>query len=181
MTPAWSLDTSSAGKRFVPSPRLLLVDARPSPLQDLIQHSCGTKVISEGIFLGPMVCIPPQRHEECVLMSNSVVRIVQVCIIFKLPEHLGLYPHPLVYVEWFTSLCHRDPVSGQFIVTCSTRNHQCNVSVISAHRFTHPCHLQAQCGRNISVDWTSDNVLEMASSFHVNSCIDLDTFFALTD
>ncbi|KIM63193.1 hypothetical protein SCLCIDRAFT_63513, partial [Scleroderma citrinum Foug A] len=68
--------------------------------------------------------------------------------------------HPLAYVEWFTSLHRRDPVSGQFIITHSTHNHQHNVSVISAHRFTHPCHLQAQCGRNISVDWTSDNVLE---------------------
>ena len=51
------------------------------------------------------------------------MRITQVCVIFKLPEHLGLYPHPLAYVEWFTSLRHRDPVSGQFVITRSTHNH----------------------------------------------------------
>ncbi|KIM51905.1 hypothetical protein SCLCIDRAFT_142312 [Scleroderma citrinum Foug A] len=109
------------------------------------------------------------------------MRIMQVCIIFKLPDHLRRYPHPLVYVEWFTSLHHHDPVSGQFIVTCSTCNHQPNVSVISVNRFVCPCHLQGQCGKQISSDWLLDNVLEMASTFLVNSYIDLDTFMALCD
>jgi len=121
------------------------------------------------------------RLIECALTSILVVCIAQVCIIFKLPEHIGHFPHPLAYVEWFTSLHCRDPVSGQFVVTRSMHNHQCNVLVISADCFTHPCHLQAQCGRKITLDWTSDNVLEMASAFHVNSYISLDTFVALSD
>jgi len=114
-------------------------------------------------------------------MSISAIHITQVHVIFKLPEHLGLYPHPLAYVEWFTSPRCCNPLSGQFIVTRLTHNHWRNVSVISADRFAHPCHLQAQCRRNISLDWTSGNVLEMATMFHVNSYIDLDTFVALTD
>jgi len=128
-----------------------------------------------------MVSTRPHRCDERALTSISAIRIAQVHVIFKLPEHLGLYPHPLAYVEWFTSLRCRDPLSGQFVVTRSMCNHRRNVSVISADRFAHPCHLQAQCGRNISLDWTSGNVLEMATVFHVNSYIDLDTFVALTD
>jgi len=92
------------------------------------------KDINRGIFLGSMVCTQPHRHDEGVLTSISAVRIAQVRVIFKLPKHVGLYPHPLAYVEWFTSLRRRDPVSGQFVVTRSTRNHQRNVSVISADR-----------------------------------------------
>ena len=114
-------------------------------------------------------------------VSLQVIRIAQVCVIFKLPEHLRLYPHLLAYIEWFTLLRHRNPISGQFIITHLMCNHRRNVSVISADRFALPCHLQTQCGRKISSDWMSDNVLEMASAFHVNSYIDLDTFVALAD
>jgi len=128
-----------------------------------------------------MVCTRPRRHRECALTRILAIHIVRVRVIFKLPDHLGLYPHPLAYVEWFTSLRRRNPISGQYIVTRSTRNHRRNVSVISADRFARACHLQAQCGRYISSDWSSGNVLDMANTFHVNSYIDLDTFVALTN
>jgi len=118
----------------------------------------------------------PLVDTECALMRNLAVRITQVRVIFKLPDHLGLYPHPLAYVEWFTLLHRRNPISGQYIITRLMRNHWCNVSVIGADRFARTCHLQAQCGRYISSDWSSGNVLDMVSSFHVNLYIDLDTF-----
>ncbi|KIK17535.1 hypothetical protein PISMIDRAFT_111213, partial [Pisolithus microcarpus 441] len=42
------------------------------------------------------------------------VQVAQVQIIFKLPDHLGSYPHPLAYVERFTTLpamqSHLQPV-----------------------------------------------------------------------
>ncbi|KIK19783.1 hypothetical protein PISMIDRAFT_85336, partial [Pisolithus microcarpus 441] len=53
------------------------------------------------------------------LMSG--MQLAQVRIVFKLPEVFGTFPHPLTYVEWFTTLQHRDPVSGLFIVTRSTQ------------------------------------------------------------
>ena len=118
---------------------------------------------------------------ECVLTRNLAVHIAWVCVIFKLPDHLGLYPHPLAYIEWFTLLRRRNLISGQYIITRSMHNHQRNVSIIGADRFAHTCHLQAQCGRYISSDWSSGNVLDMVSSFHVNLYIDLDTFVALTN
>ncbi|KAI6012373.1 hypothetical protein EDC04DRAFT_2579793 [Pisolithus marmoratus] len=54
--------------------------------------------------------------------------LAQVCIIFKLPEYLGTYPHPLAYIEWFTILQHWDPMSSLYVVSHSTCNHCCNVS-----------------------------------------------------
>ncbi|KIK11854.1 hypothetical protein PISMIDRAFT_121949, partial [Pisolithus microcarpus 441] len=50
----------------------------------------------------------------------SDMQLAQVQVIFKLPKHLGTSPHPLAYVEWFTTLQQQDPVSGLYIVTCST-------------------------------------------------------------
>ncbi|KIK24335.1 hypothetical protein PISMIDRAFT_70034, partial [Pisolithus microcarpus 441] len=50
------------------------------------------------------------------------MQLAQVRVVFKLPEVFGTFPHLLAYVEWFTTLQRRDPVSGLFIVTRSTRN-----------------------------------------------------------
>ncbi|KIM58472.1 hypothetical protein SCLCIDRAFT_128060, partial [Scleroderma citrinum Foug A] len=140
--------------------------------------ACGRKAGSPTRFDTAFVW--DEGHQPRVFWGPDKMQIAQVHVIFKLPDHLGHYLHPLAYVEWFTSLCRHDPISGQFIVSHSTWNHQRNVSVISADRFVCPCHLQAQCGRNISSDWTANNALETASAFHVNSYIDLDTFVALS-
>ena len=90
-----------------------------------------------------MVCTRPHQCSECVLTSLSVIHIAQVCVIFKLPDHLGLYLHPLAYIKWFMSLHCRDLISGQFIVTRLMRNRQRNMSVISIDHIMWPCHLQA--------------------------------------
>lgn len=107
------------------------------------------------------VFILGEDHPHTEIITLNSVQPAQVRVIFKLPEHLGSYPHPLAYVEWFTALHRRDPVSS-FI-----------------DRIVRPCHLQARCGKEISKDWASANVLEKATSFYVNSYIDLDTFLAL--
>jgi len=172
-----------SGRRFVPGQRWLPVVARLNPLQDSIRLLCGTKEIDRLFFLCMMVSTWCHCRKECALTSTGLqaIHIAQVHVIFKLPGHLGHYPNPLAYVKWFTVLHQHEPISGQFLVTRSTCNHRCNVSVISIDRFVRPCHLQGQCGKHISSDWLSDNVLEMASAFHVNSYIDLDTFVALCD
>ncbi|KAI6029102.1 hypothetical protein BKA83DRAFT_4461835 [Pisolithus microcarpus] len=109
----------------------------------------------------------------------SGMQLAQVRVVFKLPEVFGTFPHPLAYVEWFTTLQRRDPVSGLFIVTRSTRNWRRNASIISIDRIDRACHLQGRCGREISKEWSADSVLENAASFFVNSYIDLDTFLSL--
>ncbi|KAI6095825.1 hypothetical protein EDD16DRAFT_1491663 [Pisolithus croceorrhizus] len=115
----------------------------------------------------------------CTNHSLSGMQLAQVRVIFNLPDHFGSYPHPLAYVEWFTTLQQHDPVSGLYVISHSTRNHCHNVGVISVDRIIHPCHLLAWCGREISKDWTVDSVLEKASFFYVNSYIDLDMFLSL--
>ncbi|KAI6018454.1 hypothetical protein BKA83DRAFT_4464902 [Pisolithus microcarpus] len=93
------------------------------------------------------------------------MQLAQVRIVFKLPEVFGTFPHPLAYVEWFTTLQRRDPVSGLFIVTRSTRNCRRNASIISIDCIDRACHLQGRCGREISKEWSADSVLENAASF----------------
>ncbi|KAI6003359.1 hypothetical protein EDC04DRAFT_2514342, partial [Pisolithus marmoratus] len=66
--------------------------------------------------------------------------------------------HPLVYVEWFTALHHKDPVSGLYIVNHSMCHHRLNVSIISTDRIVWLCHLQAWCGKHINGNWSSENV-----------------------
>ncbi|KAI6117946.1 hypothetical protein F5141DRAFT_984796, partial [Pisolithus sp. B1] len=61
--------------------------------------------------------------------------------------------HPLAYVKWFTVLQWCNPVSSLYVITCSTRNHHCNVCVISTDHIFCPCHLQVWCGREIGKDW----------------------------
>ncbi|KAI6045913.1 hypothetical protein EDC04DRAFT_2558866 [Pisolithus marmoratus] len=75
--------------------------------------------------------------------SNFPTQPTQVCVVFKLPEHLGTYPHPLAYIEWFTALQCQDPISSLYVVSHSTQNHCSNVSVISIEHIIWPCHLQA--------------------------------------
>ncbi|KAI6041032.1 hypothetical protein EDC04DRAFT_2867355 [Pisolithus marmoratus] len=106
------------------------------------------------------------------------VCVAQICIIFKLPDHLGDQLHPLVYVEWFTVLHCKDPVSSLYVVNCSMHHHQLNVSIISADHIIQLCHLQAWCRKHINGNWSSENVLDMASHFYINSYIDLDMFIA---
>ncbi|KAI6158606.1 hypothetical protein EDD17DRAFT_1428240, partial [Pisolithus thermaeus] len=62
------------------------------------------------------ILISPSWHCDCTNYLSQGVQLAQVHVIFKLPEHLRSYPHPLVYVEWFTALHHRDPMSGLYVV-----------------------------------------------------------------
>ncbi|KAJ3567479.1 hypothetical protein NP233_g6346 [Leucocoprinus birnbaumii] len=56
------------------------------------------------------------------------LRVAQVRVLFRLSPHLGMYPHPLAYVEWFTGLDNTpDPSSGLKTLRRSTRNSRRNV------------------------------------------------------
>ncbi|KAJ7212604.1 hypothetical protein GGX14DRAFT_323568, partial [Mycena pura] len=48
----------------------------------------------------------------------------RIHLIFELPSHLGKYPHPLAYIEWFTPLNGPDPATGMFTTHRSTRHHR---------------------------------------------------------
>ncbi|KIM52400.1 hypothetical protein SCLCIDRAFT_61919, partial [Scleroderma citrinum Foug A] len=79
--------------------------------------ACGRKAGSPARFDTAFVW--DKGHQLRVFWGPDKMQIAQVRVIFKLPDHLGHYPHPLAYMEWFTSLRHRDPISGQFIVSHS--------------------------------------------------------------
>ncbi|KAI5989557.1 hypothetical protein EDD15DRAFT_2171255 [Pisolithus albus] len=122
---------------------------------------------------------PCTSNRGYILSPHRGMQVAQVRVIFRLPEQFGAFVHPLAYVEWFTALQRRDPVTGLYIVTRSTRNRRRNASVISIDRIDRACHLQGRCGREIGKDWSAESILEKATSFFVNSYIDLDTFLSL--
>ncbi|KIM66628.1 hypothetical protein SCLCIDRAFT_64837, partial [Scleroderma citrinum Foug A] len=57
--------------------------------------ACGCKPGSPAKF--DMAFVWDEEHQPAIC-------ITQVHVIFKLPGHLSLYPHPPAYVKWFTSL-----------------------------------------------------------------------------
>ncbi|KAI6027893.1 hypothetical protein BKA83DRAFT_4049135, partial [Pisolithus microcarpus] len=142
--------------------------------------ACGHKPECPGCFNTVFVLEDGRQCTEAFVPESYVagVWVARIRVIFKLPNHLGNHLHPLVYMEWFTALHHKDQVSGLYIVSRSTCHHRPNVSIISADCIVHLCHLQARCGKQISGDWSSDSVLDMASHFYINSYIDLDMFIA---
>ncbi|KIM62572.1 hypothetical protein SCLCIDRAFT_72925, partial [Scleroderma citrinum Foug A] len=79
----------------------------------------GCKASSPARF--DMAFVWDKGHQQSFFSACDAICIAQVRAIFKLPDHLGHYLHPLAYVEWFTSLRCREPISGQFLITCSTR------------------------------------------------------------
>ncbi|KAI9453577.1 hypothetical protein F5148DRAFT_960406, partial [Russula earlei] len=47
--------------------------------------------------------------------------LAQVQVIFKLPKHLGAFPHPLAYIHWFCPCTNVDPTTHMHQVVLSTR------------------------------------------------------------
>lgn len=83
---------------------------------------------------------------------------------------------PLVYIEWFTSIGLPDPTTGMHIVKRSTRLHKRKSEIISINDLVSGCHLMAKCGTQIDQSFTTDDVLEKATTFFLNPYIDVDTF-----
>jgi hypothetical protein len=103
----------------------------------------------------------------------------RIRVIFKLPPQFTSYHHPLAYVEWFTPLGRPETLTGMHVVSRSTRFHRRNAAIISADKIVRSCHLVGKCGLKINHDWTTDNVLDLASHFYVNPYIHVDSFTAL--
>jgi hypothetical protein len=103
----------------------------------------------------------------------------RIRVIFKLPLQFTPFHHPLAYIEWFTPLGRPDALTGMYVISRSTRSHRRNAAVISADRIIRSCHLVGKCGLKINRDWTTENVLDLATHFYVNPYIQVDTFTAL--
>jgi hypothetical protein len=104
------------------------------------------------------------------------LRVAQVRLIFDLPSHFGLFPHPLAYVEWFTPLGRPDASTGIYSITRSTRQTCRNSAIVSVDSILRGCHLMARYPREVPSSWTTDNILEQSIQFLFNPYIDVDTF-----
>ncbi|KAI0668004.1 hypothetical protein C8Q78DRAFT_1071683 [Trametes maxima] len=112
----------------------------PSPLTTVPAYmstvlACDPTVV--GIAAAPMVFD--------VKKPLYGIRVAHVRAIFELPkvydvEALGV-TEPLAYVEWFTSFNTVDSTTGMYIVSPSTRQCECHVSVIPVTYIVHSCHL----------------------------------------
>ncbi|KAF7342687.1 hypothetical protein MSAN_02026600 [Mycena sanguinolenta] len=134
----------------------------------------GRKPGSPAIFDTALVIEDPSQYVPSSGIAG--LRPAQIRAIFKLPPEFGTYPHPLAYIEWFTSLNRPDPTTDMFTTHHSSRNHRRNAAVISVEHIVHACHLMGKCGGTIDRKWTSFNVLEEAAMFYVNPYIHVDTF-----
>ncbi|KAJ7048192.1 Zn-finger domain-containing protein [Mycena amicta] len=96
------------------------------------------------------------EHPRQYVASSGLegLRPARVHLIFELPPHLGTYPHPLAYIEWFTALNGPDPVTGFYTTHCSTRHLHANAAVVSVEQIVRSCHLTAKCGVEIDSTWT---------------------------
>ncbi|PBK94482.1 hypothetical protein ARMGADRAFT_1062603 [Armillaria gallica] len=71
--------------------------------------------------------LPLDKKQDLDLLGVNGLHVAQVRAIFNLPEELGSFPHPLVYVEWFTPLRRVDEHTQMFRVERFLRHdYNCN-------------------------------------------------------
>ncbi|KAG1886054.1 hypothetical protein F4604DRAFT_1877992 [Suillus subluteus] len=164
-TPAYSqqsiqhLITAHGATMFLPALKLFLI-VNPG-LQDHFD------VFQQVVILGLIHLATPEVPPGCGQKPGTPARC---------PHQFGTYSRALAYIEWFTLLREPDPSSGLHQVSCLTRQLHWNAAVIHVDKITHPCHVIPKMGQSIDHGWTSTNVYELASDFHLNTYIDLDTF-----
>ncbi|KAF7290725.1 hypothetical protein MIND_01313200 [Mycena indigotica] len=101
----------------------------------------------------------------------SSLRAAHVKFIFRLPDTVSKFPHPLVYLHWFTpfrtdTLAEFDSPSGFNRVTHSTSQGQRRSGVVSLADLEQSCHLFPQYTLPINANWTVENVLQQATTFY---------------
>ncbi|KAJ7092928.1 Zn-finger domain-containing protein [Mycena belliarum] len=106
---------------------------------------------SPAFFDTAFVVDDPSQYTPSSGLSG--LRPAQIRAIFNLPPQFGTFPHPLAYIEWFTSLTRPDPVSGLSTTHRSTRAHRRNVAVVSV-----------------------EHIVQTAPMFYINPYILVDTF-----
>ena len=112
---------------------------------------------------------------------NTGICAARVRAIFDLPAHLGHYPHPLMYVQWFRPFCGPEPRSGLYTTSPSTSNKARRHSIVSANALLRSCHLIPKYGLDdVDPNWTTDTVLDECDDFLLNPYIDFHMFHALT-
>ncbi|RDB17807.1 hypothetical protein Hypma_000671 [Hypsizygus marmoreus] len=134
----------------------------------------GRKQAVPAHFDTALIVEDPKKYLE--LGGFAGLRVAQVRVLFSLPCQFGIHLHPLAYVEWFTPIRLPDEQSGMHVISRSTHQRRRNAAVVSACHLVRGCHLMGKSGGKINTQWTTDNVLDMATSFYLNPYINVDTF-----
>ncbi|KAJ3720606.1 hypothetical protein C8R42DRAFT_582482 [Lentinula raphanica] len=116
-------------------------------------------------------------------------RIGRVRVIFSIPpQHLSTlippnlaFPSHLAYVEWFTKFpTAPETSSGLYCVKREmTRGGGRSASIVSLDSIVRSVHLFPKWGGSVPAEWTSETVLDTASSFLLNIFKDDHSYFNL--
>ncbi|KAG0692373.1 hypothetical protein DFH29DRAFT_985800 [Suillus ampliporus] len=142
------------------------------------QDQCLFKVHASPVIPASDVRRPPApAHFDSVLViedgneyTGEGLRVGEVQVVFKLPSHLGNFPHPLAYIHWFRPLQTFDENLHSFHLSRSSRQRGPNALVVLVHQVLHPCHLIPRVGRESG----------MREDFYLNRYIDLELFDRLS-
>ncbi|KAI6027784.1 hypothetical protein BKA83DRAFT_4462512 [Pisolithus microcarpus] len=135
---------------------------------------------------GPHKSPTPARFDTILTLFDKELQqrggfhglhFAEICIIFKLPPHLGNYLHPLAYVHWFKLLTHFDRSVGMFCTTHSTQQCLPNAAIIPIHHLVQPCHLIPRFPNEaVNPHWTQGHAMTDANVFYLNKYIDSSIF-----
>lgn len=109
------------------------------------------------------------------------ITVVQIWVIFKVPKQLSHYPHPLIYVEFF---------SGSQVLAANTKMYQVHcaywcgckkAAVIWLDHIQSGYHLIPKFGTEIDSIWTSQNIWEKCNNFYVNTYLSPHFFQVLLE
>ncbi|KAJ6551459.1 hypothetical protein B0H19DRAFT_950865 [Mycena capillaripes] len=130
--------------------------------------NAGIKRPTAAKFSTVLVRVAPPDWKQGPL---SGLRAAHAKVIFRLPEAVARYEHPLVYIHWFTRF-RTDPSqdfatpAGFNRITHSTSQGQRSSAVISLAAIEQSCHLYPQFTLPVNQDWSSASVLNEASGFY---------------
>ncbi|KAJ3911962.1 hypothetical protein F5877DRAFT_54695 [Lentinula edodes] len=118
------------------------------------------------------------------------MRVGRVRVIFSLPsDKLDTLvpsdippPQHLAYIEWFTKfVAHPEPYSGLYRVRRDVgADGLCTASIIALDSIVCSAHLFPQWGGSVPPEWTSETILDHASSFLLNIFKDEHAYFNLS-
>ncbi|KAG1874431.1 hypothetical protein F4604DRAFT_1880886 [Suillus subluteus] len=115
-------------------------------------------------------------------------RVAQVRVVFTLtskamdllfPAGPVKPPAHLAYVEWFTPFQQPESHHGLYKISCLMRHGEHLASIIDVSDIRRSVHLFPNFGAVVPREWTSSTVLELCSSFFVNSFSDRHAYLTI--
>ncbi|KAG1896530.1 uncharacterized protein F5891DRAFT_958533, partial [Suillus fuscotomentosus] len=120
-------------------------------------------------------------------VDGAWYRVAQVRIIFTLTSQAtaalfrtpGILPTHFAYVEWFTPFGQPEANHGLYKISRLIRNGERLASIIDISDIRRSVHLIPKFGPVAPREWTSSTVLELCSTFFVNSFSDRHAYLTI--